>query len=417
MPPKGRPIRYLKKTPWKSAGRHSRAASRQGRSRNLLQRALRSRSGSSKRGPLRGGYNYPKAGSGFTFRGQARKPYILKKYGGQPRITKQLLNQLYGDNVVALSYCDKVATANTTGSAANQAMWGNRIDTGGTLSSTRVTCFNLLVHDPNVLQMYQTSGSKTAKLMVKSYKVKAILTNLENGPIEVWEYRLIARTRCSISAWDTVLSTIANPDASGSAAATNATNPAGMTVPSSTATAIQVGTTPYHFGALTKFFKISSVKKKLMNPADRWEIEYSCNKPMIFDQEKFSIATAPSLSGAAQTGGLWEGMGFSLFVMKGTFAVDSAGAATQKFGLGNATVGIEYQTHFHYAQLNTNSMSAQVIRDIPGFSRDEAGYMAAVVRNVNLNAISTGAVPAAAGSNQWGPSGMAVEDDAVSDED
>lgn len=386
----------------------------------------------------KGGYTYGKGTSGFTAYGGAKKSYSLKKYGGRPKITRSLLDTLYGDNQVVLTYLDRVSTSNTTGTAAMQAMWSNRVSYDAAISSATQTylapCFNLVVHDPVILNRYcaksdatnpANNSAKTTKMFVKNYSVEACLTNLENGPIEIWEYRLIARTRMTLAGFNTVMNTLNDPvGPGGGATGGNALNPgsftatqATVTFPFSTTTTTQLGINPYMIPGLTRYFKISSVKKKVLNPADRWCIHYKCKRPMIYDNEKFNLSVAPDPTGSSTNPTLWAGMGLSLFIMKGTFAVDSAGATAQKIGIGNATVGIEYNVKFHYALISQNYMSTQLIRDAPGFTVDESGYPAGVQRVVNLNAISTGPTPAAAGTNVWGPSGLGVQDDAVDDED
>lgn len=389
------------------------------------------------RSVAKGGYTYGKGVSGYSNFGGAKKAYSLKRYSGRPKISKSMLDQLYGDNLAISTYLDRVKTTNTTGTAANQAMWANRVSYDAAISGATQTYlapyFNLLVHDPLFLNRYtqQTStagfnnSAKTSKLFVKNYTVSACLTNLENGPIEIWEYRLIARTRITLSGWNTIMQTLNDPTGPlNSATGGNALSPGAFTAPVvtvtfpfATTTSTQLGINPYMIPGFTRYFKISSVKKKLLNPADRWCITYSCKRPMIYDNEKFNLATVGDLSGSSTNPTLWAGMGFSMFIMKGTFALDDAGATAQKIGIGNAAVGIEYNIKAHYALIAQNFMSSHLIRDAPGFTIDEAGYPAPILRNLNINAISTGPTPAAAGSNVYGPSGITVPDDPMDDED
>lgn len=381
--------------------------------------------------------------SGLQTYGHAKVGYQLKKYGGRPRISRQLLSQLYGENTVPLTYLDRVTVSGTTGQAANQALWASRVSYDAAISSATQTyiapMFNLVVHDPIVLNrllvstgpgtLTQTTSGKTSKLFVKSYSVEACLTNLQNGPIEVWEYRLIARTRITLAGFNTVLNTLNDPLGLvfvNGATGGNMIQPPNFTVPQATvtfpfsaSTTTQLGITPYMIPGLTKYFKISGVQKKLLAPEERWCIKYKSHKPMIYDNEKFNLSVAPDISGSSTNPTLWAGQGLSLFIMKGTFALDQVGATAQKIGIGGATVGIEYKHRVHWANISQNYMSSALIRDAPGFTTEEAGYPGSVMRVVNLNAISTGPTPDAAGTNVWNANQgqLAIPDDAMDDED
>lgn len=387
---------------------------------------------------LKSGFSYGKGQVGQTY-GQSRRPYDLKKYGGRPKITRALLNQMYGDNSIAMTYVDKVDCKGTTGQAAVQSMWANRVSYGGAISAATQAYlapnFNLVVHDPVILNRYcnllttpaGNASAKTTKMFVKQYKTSACLTNCENGPIEIWEYRLIARTRITLSGWNTILNTLNDPaTAPSGAAGGNLTNPGSFTVPQvtvtfpfATTTQTQLGITPYMIPGLTRYFKISGPPtKQVLAPNERWCISYKCRKPMIYDNEKFNLSVAPDPSGSSTNPTLWAGMGISLFIMKGTFGVDSVGTAAQQFGIGNASVGIEYRVSFHYSLIAQNYMSTGLVRDAPGFTVEESGYPAPIVRTWNLNAISTGPTPAAAGTNVPNSIGgaLAVPDNIQADE-
>lgn len=388
-----------------------------------------------------GGYNGALQGTARPLRSSGSRGYILKKYGGSLPKDKKLYS-LYADNTLNWSYVDQASTSETTTAAAKQIMWGTRVSAAGRNGSTIVPTFNLMVHDPVLLGQIvrgyptvepTTPSYKTTKIVVKNYECSAALTNIENGPIEVWEYRLIARARLGIGNWSAILSTLddsynSSTTGAGSVGST-ATNVIGgsafdnmtasTTAAGSSTIQTNIGVTPYQLAALTKWFKISKVTKKLMNPNDRWEIKYSCHKPMIYDNERWNFGTEPSRDGSVSPNGanLWTGQGFSLFVLKGTWAANSDGAADQKFGIGNGAVGIEYRHRIHYALLASNVSNHQIIQDAAGFTRGEAGYMGPVVRNLNLNAISTGPVPAAAGVDVNGPAGLGLEDEIMQNDD
>jgi len=99
--------------------------------------------------------------------------------------------------------------------------------------------------------------------------------------------------------------------------------------------------------------------------------------------------------------------------MKGTWASEgTAGATGQKFGIGNAAVGIEYFHNFHYASIRDKTQNNQTIVDACGFSSGVDAYAAPVIMNQNLNTIAPGATTTG-GTNVQGPSNRGVEDDYV----
>lgn len=338
---------------------------------------------------------------GFVSKKQVIKKALRFKRGNNAQ-QKRLQTAAAGvnDNVLVYNYVDTVTSVGTTNAAAVQKMWAVNQVTGNA-GSVASNFRNMGLMDNRILAMVlgQTSapggdGAVTTQAIIKSYETSMEVRNITTGPITFWEYRCVARhdlQDTGSASGVALLVTDGFADATARAAGDN--------VFTSPLTSTTLGATLYMNPRFTSQCKIKKVKKFTINPGRSKRFKYVTRKMRLVKNETFNIGTAPDPDGSsASFRGVSKGQSFSVFCMCGTYASNEGANAGFKEGFGNADVGITAQIKVHYAKIAQINMTTAATTAAAGFSAGAASYPAPLMLVQPVTAISTGPVPAAAGT-------------------
>lgn len=341
--------------------------------------------------------------SGFKSKGRS-KLSIAKQ------MAAILPDQVYLDN-----YPDAVTVNGTNNTKATQIIWGSK-QTSSDTDSVQISPINLMPSDLSILQqiMYQqlstvsfvappgpsagiSAGScPTAQLLIKSWSVEAVITNLETGPIEFTHYRCKARRDFSGPGSNISLAGVITGGPTDTAIVGGGAVPTGIT---NQVLSTTYGATPFMNPRFTATIHILKTKKYILAPGKSIRLKYIDKNARLWKNEDFNMGNVPDGDGSTSPNRtILKGQRFSVFQMAGTFATNSTNNAGYRTGVGNAAVGILYQHKVHYAAITPQVMQTSANNAVTGFGFGNAYYPLPIVANVPYSAISTGPVPAAAGT-------------------
>lgn len=351
---------------------------------------------------------------------KGRKSSSLSKMSFALQMAKQLPDQVY-----LFNNTDYVTVAGTTNSKATQIMWCQQADVSDVTNSIAGPLINLMPHDLNIVQQILaqqpasiqsntgTVGSlinnPTAQVLIKSWQTSMSIRNLETGPISFTHYRCKARR--DFGPTDSVVSgpqgVLQNGFADASVSTT--TLPTGVTNPLLYTT---LGATPFMNPRFVATVKVVKVKKYELRPGARINLKYTLARPRLWKNEDFNFGQPPDADGSGlPPRSILKGQMFSVFVMHGTFATNSSATAGYTKGVGNAAVGIVQMHKVHYATITPQVMQTSGINAIAGFTIGQCGYPQPVIANYPYSAVSTGPVPAAAGTVSFANIGSTIAPD------
>lgn len=314
------------------------------------------------------------------------------------------------------SYVDSVQQVGTTNTRAVQVMWGNQQSQLSALALGSTTVPRSLVNlhlTPNVLmanllaQNTQAgAGAITAQILLRDCAQKCRMTNLSTGSVIITEYRVRAR-HDQIQAASGANSTCQVSDVitNGFADASSASG-TGDAVYQTPLTSDTYGATPFMNPRFVQQYKVIKVRKFELQPGKSKVFGYKTLKPRVIKNEDFNQGVAPFLINppAGQTAfkQVSKGQSFSVFQAQGTIASSiEATAAVNNIGVGNITIGMIYETKMHYSIIAPANVYSHGSTRIPGFSAGVASFPAPLVITHPDSAVSTGPVPAAAGTRTY----------------
>lgn len=268
------------------------------------------------------------------------------------------------DRCYVVNYQDEVKALQVNNQNAVQEMWAsNQTTSGGTGTLTSVgpgTYINLMVCDPTVMRdlfvhMGESIGSNTmSKLYLMKYSTRARIVNTQTSTCEFFEYRCRARRDITTQTGsiDGILDgdPDTEQDASGAAKIT-------MT---------RYGATPFDSSRWCRHFKIIKVKKRILPAAGVVTLMYKEKKRGYMT--KFADWYMQTNSAADQALSIKRGQTFSLFRIQGTWSGKTANDAGEKFGPGNASVGILYTIRCHYRYITTQPRVTTWLNALGGIS-------------------------------------------------
>jgi len=255
--------------------------------------------------------------------------------------------------------------------------------------------WNIAYNDP-LLQ------KKTSLMVVKGIKTTARFQNCGTAPIEVLQYRCRHRM-------DSVYGTSdANSTVALAFGFTDAeilgTDLAGAV--SSPIDATQYGITPWMNPRFLKFCKVSKCKFRRLLPAQSFRLSFVSRKPRVIDLQRMGMGGTPNTTGSLIMYDQQRGDSYTLLIIRGTFAMNrTATLGYNRIGIGPCYVGAIFTREVRYAVTERNYQATALASQVPGLERP-CFAPAPVVINQNMNAISTGPVPAAAGSNVLASNGI-----------
>lgn len=296
-----------------------------------------------------------------------------------------IIRNLAPERVWQQQYADEVSCAGVTNSLSVQNMWASNQNysvTSGNLERFN----NLQMFDPQNLWFLlnsvhgNASGNRgTTKLYVTEYETSGSLTNIESAPIELTEYRCVARYDQGYKTSGTLQ--LGPPsDASGNGT-TNITvdgadkilkqgfKIAQSNVNAGMGTAVNYydyGVTPFDNPAFVRQFKIVKVRKWTLAPGETKQIKYvyrgnrciTMSRIVPFDQTNSSNYAIDQMRGTA----------ISVFTIKGTLSYKTDATAGFKVGVGNASVGCIYKTRIRWTYLDPNVEQRTILNELPGYS-------------------------------------------------
>lgn len=339
-------------------------------------------------------------GNGFKAKGSGRS--------GRKRTSRAAIkwSQL-GDQQANMDYIDRVGLSQTNNTVALD-LWhfANAINSTNTVVAATIN--NLHLDDPfflhslmiNAQNMHSVSGigaglvPRNVRICRKRCTVSSILTNAYTAPIHVVEYRLKARQNIPHGSSPYQNFLVSDDYAVGGLfqsplIATASTAGAALVVDS--------GVTPFmNHGAMTKF-KVTKVRRFSLREAQSKRISYTYKKPRLFSHQQLNQQTTGSATDSTQ---LWEflkGQSFSLFTYSGSVGIFNANDAN--FRVGQVGINVILQNHVRYSWCvgEVGVTTSSTFTAIPGIQ--DGGYIPRqIVTNVPAGAVSTGPVPAAAGT-------------------
>lgn len=355
-----------------------------------------------------------------------RKQFARSKTSSKSMALNHLIKSLPSHSFVD-TYVDSAIITGTTNSRALQKIWGTCQSQLGQaqLGSVRTaTGFgganNMMVNlqlTPNNLMstlittLAQTSPNPTQQIMLRDFSTNCRMTNVGTGTVIVTEYRCRARHDCIVTYATTpaVAETTSSVNAviiNGFSDATAASgSPDAVSVGPITSTVY--GATPFQNPRFVRMFKVIKVKRREIAPGRAIKFGYKTTKPRIIKNEDFNPGVTPFsviTPTANQTSfkQVLKGQSFSVFQAQGTFASSvEATAGVNNIGVGNVTLGMIYTQRAHYSVITPNYMQSGSSNRIPGFSENIASYPAPLMIVHPDSAISTGPVPAAAGTRSY----------------
>lgn len=352
--------------------------------------------------------SFSKKSKFVKLRSAAKRAFKVAKFKNKNTSRLLTLTKGVADQVFVFNYVDQLSASGTTGQPAEQLMWGIQNTTVGTAGATNQPLVNLQLMSNDILQMVMgqaggggSSSLATSQMIVKSYETSMEIRNLTTGPINLWEYRCTARKDLSGGSGGGSLPNLNAIILNGFADAAART---GGSIPfTSPMTSVTLGATPFMNPRFVASIKIRKVKKWSLNPARAKRLKYSTKKPRMIKAEDFLFGVVPDGDGStALSRQISKGQSFSVFVISGTFASNVSGAAGFLAGIGAADVGVTASIKMHYCNIATNTMSSAATTAVAGFTGGVARYPAPIVLNQPISAISTGPVPAAAGTRTYG---------------
>jgi hypothetical protein len=196
---------------------------------------------------------------------------------------------------------------------------------------------NLMIDDPGVLSLIlnNIAAVDTTRFTRKSCTVSARITNTSTGPITLHHYRVMTRKEQTISL-DTTLQTGFTDSQAGFGTVTPCIFSG-------------LGVTPYMNPRFTSQFKILSVKRRDLRPAQVWKIAYKNTKPKHYNRQ--SIAPN-SVAYKACRGNI-----FSVFVMRGNYGYNAIANAGYQHGITDASVAIQYENKYTFSWVKDESMA------------------------------------------------------------
>lgn len=347
----------------------------------------------------------------------AKKAFKMAKF--KNKNTSRLLTLAKGvaDQVFLFSYVDQFTVAGTTGQKAVQGMWVQQNASTGTLGATNIPLVNMQLMSNDILQMLLgqpsatvalNAGLKTTQMIVKTYSTSMEVRNITTGPVILWEYRCTARKDLSVSG-ATAVSTMIT-DAGGWADAEART---GGSIPlTSPVVGTTLGATLFMNPRFVSAIKIRKVKKFTLAASRSKKFTYTTRKPRLIKAEDFNYGLVPDPDGSVgPSRQVSRGQSFSVFVTHGTFASNTGGGGTALIGIGNSSLGITASVKVHYAVIAVNAMTSGATTAVAGFTQGVDRYPAPLMITHPDSAISTGPVPAAAGTRTYGATdAFAVQD-------
>lgn len=336
----------------------------------------------------------------YKSRGKKSRYSKIKKSRSKGRsklsIARQLasvmLDQVYMDN-----YPDLVSVAGTANQKATQFIWGAQQLSSQT-DSIQQPPYNLMCHDPSILQQIMAQqiryaagtdvvalgGAPTAQVLIKNWKVSAKIKNVETGDIELIHYRCKARRDLTSINGSGGINTILN------------TGPTDTSFQSGPATGITPQILATTYGAevfdnprFTAAVQVLYSKKYYMKPNKCITLSFSKKSPRLWKTEDFNFGAAPDADGSTSTARTClKGQTFSVFVIRGTFATNSANTAGYRVGAGNAAVGILYSHKVHYAVITPSVMQTSANNALPGFGFGGCAYPLPIVATQPFSTIN-----------------------------
>lgn len=348
-------------------------------------------------------------------KGKTWKKKTFKKKSYKAKATRMLASA-HGDQSMLINFVDKPAFTGTTNAVAKQFVWGsNTIASAGNVTLGQHT--NLCLDAGNHLEyLFQNviklaaynvndppSGTKDAganiKLVRRSSEVQCRIVNLETCPVELWEYRIMARRDQTLAPgvlWYEAGQMESNASANTPAGAANLSAAISPSAIAGGGYATPVGVTPYMLHSFVSQYKILKVKKRELAPARVLRIKYSFKKPKLYSWANILAAIGgPGYTGSSTTPSgipfvVRKGQCASLFIAKGTFAQQNGANAGYASGIGNVNLGFEYQYRYHYNYTKSTSATAGSIPSVAGFNAQGSQVPLPMVCNVPQLVITPG---------------------------
>lgn len=311
--------------------------------------------------------------------------FKAKKLRQKEKLTLQGLMQ---PQRYVINYADSINTTGTTNNPAAQIMWGssqNQSTWGGAALSAAFMCNALFDGQAIQLAMGAAGGimqaptgantGNTVKMLINKYSSRMRLKNVTSGEVELIHYR--CRLRKDLGAQNSTASSLAALIANQNAAAPLPATTGVKLPPVST----DYGTRPFDLPSLVKFVHIKSSKCYFLKPNAAISLKVTRRKPKLVNWLDYALPTsASSTQGSPDTDGstpvgrqALKGATFSLFILRGTVASNSAASAGFRVGVGNADILVQACIEIDYQVVAPNVQTAAMYQGLQGFSTG-AGY-------------------------------------------
>lgn len=290
-----------------------------------------------------------------------------------------------------VNWMDSVLATGTTNAAAKQIMWAsgqNQSVSSGASGASIQPFVNLGLFDGQVIQLAMAAAGaasiadrttlyNTTKMLVNKYRTQMRVKNITSGEVELVHYRcrLMKDLSSTSSTQGSIQSLIVNTAALG-AFATSTTNIKTPMV------STDYSCRPFDIPNLCKFVHIKSSKSYFLKPNQARVFSYTRSKPKLVNWLDYQFPTsASSTNGAPDATGatavareMVKGATFSIFVLRGTVATDSAANTNFKYGIGNADVLVQAKAEIDYQVVAPNYQTSALYQGIQGYSSGACGY-------------------------------------------
>lgn len=315
-----------------------------------------------------------------------------KKLINLARREKLAIKGLMQPQRYVVNWMDSVLATGTTNAAAKQIMWAsgqNQSVSSGASGASIQPFVNLGLFDGQVIQLAMAAGNSvtgnntvaglinTCKMLINKYRTQMRVKNITSGEVELVHYRcrLMKDLSSTSSTQGSIQSLITNTAAATAfgSATTNVKTPILST---------DYSCRPFDIPNLCKFVHIKSSKSYFLKPNQARVFSYTRSKPKLVNWLDYQFPTsASSTNGAPDATGatavareMVKGATFSIFVLRGTVATDSAANTNFKYGIGNADVLVQAKAEIDYQVVAPNYQTSALYQGIQGYSSGACGY-------------------------------------------
>lgn len=185
------------------------------------------------------------------------------------------------------------------------------------------------------------------KILRKTWVSRYKMTNAQTSPVEIWEYRCMARGDSTVPP-DTILTKAWG--ATANEVKYNAVAALAIATPTNPLISTTLGATPFMCNPFCAQYKILKVKKRIIMPGKWWSVAYKSLKPRVYSAQRIMRGEITAVSnGPAPTFVMLKGQKFSLFVASGTAASNVGSAAGFEVGLSNVNLLVDHRVKVHYS--------------------------------------------------------------------